>query len=89
MSNEVLPPVQDITALWRMYDSVEVQGLISLGFASVCCLLLYSRRIKLPPESRIVINQEVAENSDLDKLMKMPEEEIEVRERSVTTSVAW
>ena len=41
---------------------------------------------KLPPESRIVIKHKVAESSDLDKLMKVLAEEIEVRERSVTTS---
>ena len=93
MSTEAVPSVQVITALWCMYNRVEVhvKGLISLGVASASygALLTPVLQKKLPPELRIVINQEVAESSDLDKLMKVLAEEIEVRERSVTTSAAW
>ena len=93
MSTEAVPSVQDVTALRSMYDSVEVhvRGLKSLGVASASygALLTPVLQKKLPPELRIVINQEVAESSDLDKLMKVLAEEIEVRERSVTTSAAW
>ena len=72
MSTEAVPSVQDVTALRSMYDSVEVhvRGLRSLGVASASysALLTPVLQKKLPPELRIVINRDVTESSDLDKL---------------------
>ena len=92
MSTEGVSSVQDVTALRCMYNKVEVhvRGLRSLGVASASygALLTPILQKKLPPELRIVINREITESSDLDKLMKVLAEEIEVRERSVTTSTS-
>ena len=92
MSTDAVSSVQDIVALRHMYDKVEVhvRGLRSLGVisASYGALLMPVLQKKLPPELRIVINREITESNDLDKLMKTLADEIEVRERSVLASVA-
>ena len=66
MSTEGVSSVQDVTALRRMYDKVEVhvRGLRSLGVASASYGALLTPI--LPPELRIVINREITESSDLD-----------------------
>lgn len=87
MNTDAVSLVLDITALRRMYDKVEVhvRGLKSLGIASASygALLMPVLQKKL---LRIVINREITESSDLDKLMTTLADEIEVRERSVVAS---
>jgi hypothetical protein len=86
LSIESVSSVSDITALRRMYDKVEahVRGLRALGVNSESyeALLAPVLQKKLPSEFRLIINRELSETWDLDRLMSTLAEELEVRERS-------
>ncbi len=91
LSIAAIPSHHDIKGLRKLHDSVEthIRGLRALGVpAETYGGLLTSVLVnKLPPELRLIVSREMTgEKWDLDRVMKIFEQEVDARERASISS---